>query len=466
MTDWETIPNLVKIGVAEDLKQASFMAISNNVDMDMTSTAYIQHLETLLDEGKITIELIDESVRRVLRLKHAVGLLDEPYLYFDERRQADELLKEENRQTALALSRKSMVLLENKNDILPLDLNSSKLTNIAVIGPFAKAKADLNGWWFSEGKPEETISIFDGLEQGLAGKIKLSYAQGVSIDKFSLSGPELIPEAINIAEKADLAIVVLGEEYWMSGEGGGTASLQLPGLQEQLLEALAFTGTPLVTVIVSGRPYVLTDIAKHSNALLQAWMPGTMGGKAVADILLGDYNPAGRLPVTFPYHAGQVPIYYNYKRTSHTFDAGQNDLRYSTTYRDVQSDPLYCFGYGLSYSRFEYSNMRLSSKAMTRDSTVTVSIDVKNVSDREGVETVQLYIRDEVASVSRPFKELKDFTQVQLSPQQTQTIEFVITSDKLHFIGKDLNTCIEDGSFTVFVGQDSSVSEGLQFRLS
>lgn len=466
MTDWETIPNLIKIGVAEDLKQATLMAISNNVDMDMTSNAYTLHLKALLDEDKISLDIIDESVRRVLRLKYTVGLFDDPYLYFDEQRETNELLKTENKQTALALSRKSMVLLENKDGILPLDSSNSNLTKIAVIGPFAKAKADLNGWWFAEGNPEDTISVFEGLDTALAGKIKLSYAQGVSIDKFTQSGAELIPEAIKTAEEADIAVVVLGEEYWMSGEGGGTASLHLPGLQEQLLEAIAFTGTPVVTVIVSGRPYVLTDIAKNSNALLQAWMPGTMGGKAVADILLGDYNPAGRLPVTFPYHSGQVPIYYNYKRTSHTFDAGENDLRYSTTYRDVRSEPLYCFGFGLSYSKFEYSNLRLSSQSMTRDSSIIVSVDVKNVSERQGTETVQLYIRDEVASVSRPFKELKDFAQVLLLPEQQQTIEFVIASDKLGFIGKNLSTVVENGEFTVFVGSDSSTNESLQFRLS
>ncbi|MBF7073416.1 glycoside hydrolase family 3 C-terminal domain-containing protein [Glaciecola sp. MH2013] len=456
MTDWETIPNLLKIGAAENIREATQMAIENSVDMDMTSNAYIDNLAELVASGTVDEALIDESVRRVLRLKQQVGLLDAPFLYFDEAREKATLLSQESKDTALAIARKSMVLLENKAALLPLDKSDEKLKKVAVIGPFAKAQEDLNGWWFAMGKGEDTQNIFDAIAAECSGfDIEVTFSQGVSISKFDKVGEEFITEAVKTAAAADVAILVLGEEHWMSGEGGGTASLHLPGLQEQLVEAISASLTPVVSVIVSGRPYVLTNVASKSTALLQAWMPGTMGGKAVADILFGNYNPAGRLPVTFPYHQGQVPIFYNYKRTSHSFDAGEKDLRYTTTYRDVQSEPLYPFGYGLSYSEFVYSAPTLSATSMTKDGSIELSVTVENSSAVDGVETVQLYIRDEVSKVARPFMELKDFQQVTIPAGKSLTLSFTITAEKLAYIGPNLQSCVETGIFTVFAGPNS-----------
>ena len=456
MTDWETIPNLLKIGAAHDIHEATRMAIENTVHMDMTSNAYIEHLQHLVENEEVDVSLVDDAVRKVLSLKQQVGLFEDPYLYFDEAREEATLLCEENKAAALAIARKSMVLLENKEAMLPLDLSAENIRKIAVIGPFAKAQEDLNGWWFAAGDPNDTQSIYQAIcEASNAHGVEVNYATGVTIDKFADAGAEYIAEAVKLAAGADAVVLVLGEEYWMSGEGGGTASLHLPGLQEQLAEAIGATSTPTVSVIVSGRPYVLTKIAQQSDALLQAWMPGTMGGQAVADILFGKYNPAGRLPVTFPYHQGQIPIFYNYKRTSHTFDAGEKDLRYTTTYRDVRSEPLYPFGFGLSYSKFEYGEPTLSANSMTKEESIELSIEVTNTSAIDGVETVQLYIRDEVSRVARPFMELKDFQQVAIAAHSSVTLKFTITADKLSYIGPDLNTVLELGEFTVFVGPNS-----------
>lgn len=461
MTDWETIPNLVKIGVAAHDHDAVMQSIAAGFDIDMTSQYYIKFLPDLVRKGLISEQAIDSAVRRVLRLKQKVGLLDAPYAAFDPARERAQFLSKQNWADTLDIARKSMVLLKNDEQLLPL----TEPKKIAVIGPMAKAKKDLMGWWSAKGDPEQVVDIWSGLSKKFSGKAELRYAQGVQINKFEKVGAELIDEAVELATQSDIAIVVLGEQEWMSGEGGSTASLRLPGLQETLLAQIKKTGVKVVSIIISGRPYILTDVAENSDALLQAWMPGTTGGEAVADIISGSFNPSGRLPVTFPYHEGQVPIYYSYKKTSHSFDAGIENNRYSTTYRDVQNAPLYPFGYGLGFSPFDYGNINIDTKELYFDNNIHLSLKITNMGVYQGTETVQLYIRDHVAEVTRPIKELIDFKQVNLKPGESQQVTFTIRTEQLSYIGRDLKRRIDPGRFTAFIGSNSADLKSVDFVL-
>ncbi|MFA9389602.1 MAG: beta-glucosidase BglX [Prolixibacteraceae bacterium] len=462
MTDWKTIPNLVQIGVAEDDTSATIMAIEAGVDMDMNSEKYVKRIPDLIRKGIIAEKAIDDLVRKVLIAKQKLGLFDDPYAYFDEQNEAESLLCTDHLEKTKLMALKSMVLLKNKKSALPLN---PEIKTLAVIGPFAKAKGDLMAWWSCKGEEKDVTSIFDGIQQELSANSKLLFAEGCKIDSFRIAGTHLIPEAVQIAKQADAVIVVLGEEYWMSGEGGGTANLRLPGAQEQLLEELSKTGKTLITVLVNGRPYVLDKVVEYSDAILEAWMPGTTGGNAVAEILFGKFNPSGKLPVTFPIHEGQIPIYYNYRQTSHPFDAGPNNDRYTNTYRDIQPEPLFPFGFGLSYTNFEYGSVKMSCNTFTEENEIVASVEVKNTGKFAGTEIVQMYIRDKVCSVARPVKELKGFELLDLKPGESKTAKFTITTDMLSFIGADLKEKVEKGEFALFIGSSSSNVEELSFSL-
>ncbi|MBR9911997.1 MAG: beta-glucosidase BglX [Gammaproteobacteria bacterium] len=463
ITDWETIPNLIRTGVAANDLDAAQMAIETGFDIDMTSQRYVKFLPQLVRQGRLPEKLVDDAVRRVLLLKRKAGLLGAPYARFKPEREAEQFLSAQNWAAAKDIALKSIVLLKNEKQTLPV---STEVKTIAVIGPYAKNQRALLGWWSGRGSPEDVISIYDGLKAEFASNVSFSFAEGVKVERFEKAGAELIPKAVDIASSADLVVMVLGEDHWMSGEGGGTASLHLPGLQEKLVATIAEkTDTPIVSVVVSGRPYVLTEVARHSDALVQAWMPGTTGGEAVAEVLSGKYNPSGKLPVTFPYHQGQIPIFYNYKKTSHPFDAGPDDNRYTTSYRDVPTTPLYPFGYGLSYTTFDYGEIKLSSNDLSMDGEIKASIKVTNSGDFEGREIVQLYLHDRVASVTRPFKELKGFALLDLKPGESQTASFTITADTLAFIGRDLQSTIEPGDFDLYIGRSSADYKAASFTL-
>lgn len=462
MTDWETIPNLTEIGVTESDTESTIVAINNDIHMDMQSQKYVELLPQLVRDGKVSEKVVDDAVRKVLRLKQRAGLLDDPLGRFDPQLEKQELLSTQNVAATKDVALKSMVLLKNDKQLLPLSVAGKK---VAVIGPFVKADRDLIGWWPGLGRAEEVTTIWDGLQTEFAKQTELSYAKGVNIDRFKKTGGELIPQAVKAAENADVVVMVLGEQFWMSGEGGGTASLHLPGLQEELLAEVAKTGKPIVTVIVAGRPYVLTDVAKHSDAILMAWMPGTTGGSAVAEILSGKFNPQGKLPITFPYHQGQVPIFYSYKKTSHAFLPGLTEDRYSTTHRDVQHEPLYPFGYGLSYTNYQYGDIKLNSNTLAIDSSIKATVKVTNTGKVAGREIVQLYINDKVASVTQPVKLLKDFTIVDLKAGESKNVSFTITPDKLTFIGRDYKETLEPGEFQLFIGASSVDVKTSEFSL-
>ncbi len=463
MTDWSTIPNMVTIGRCADNREATELAIKAGVDMDMTSAQFVKHLPSLVREGKVDEKLVDMAVYRVLELKERLGLLDNNYAYMNAEREAAEILSEQNLAEAKEMALKSIVLLKNENNTLPIA--KEKVRRIAVVGPLATSRKDLLGWWAAKGRADETQTILEAIKAQYGDKCQVEFTPGCQIDSFEMAGRSLIPAALQLAKRSDVVVMVLGEREWMSGEGGGVASLELPGAQKELLEAVAKSNTPIVSVIVSGRPYVLTDVAKHSEAIVQAWMPGTKGAEALADIIAGEFNPCAKLPATMPLHQGQVPIYYGYKRTSHTVNAGPADDRYTNTYRDISNKPLYPFGYGLSYTIYDYSDISLSSDVMSLDGSIEASITITNTGKKAGREIVQLYIGDEVCNIVRPEKELKDFTIVELEPGQSKEVSFKITPDKLQFIGKDYKHTIEKGAFNLYIGRNSADVKSCSFTL-
>jgi len=451
ITDWETIKGLIKTSVAIDGADASKQAIEAGIDVDMVSEMYSKHLEELVNNGTVDINLLDNAVRRVLKAKFELGLFDDPYKYLDSTREKNVLLHQKHIEIARQAARESMVLLKNKNNALPL---KKDIKRIAVIGPLAKGKQDLLSWWggeFSQGKAEDVVSLYEGIKNTVSQQTEVLYAEGITLDGFEKKGTEKIAEAVKVAKQSDVIILAVGEEYWMSGEGASVSSLDLPGAQNELIEAIHKTGKPVVVVLISGRPYDIRKPVEYFDAVLEAWFPGTMGGAAIADILFGDYNPSGKLPFTYPLCTGQVPIFYNYKKTSHDFAGVDMSKRFINNYLDISTKPLFPFGYGLSYTNYQYSNMSIENN----DKFHTVKIDVTNTGKHEGYEVVQLYINDLVSSVITPHKRLKDFARIHLLPNETKTVEFTISKDKLTFIDKEMNEVFEPGEFNIMIGPNS-----------
>jgi beta-glucosidase len=455
ITDWETTKNLMKIGVVANAEEAVKMSINAGVDVDMTSELFVKNLEKLVEKGEVKVASIDEAVTRVLRAKFDLGLFDHPYKYLDEKREKEVLLSKEHIEIARAAARESMVLLKNKNSVLPIN---KTIKNIAIIGPLATRQKDLMAWWggqYSQGKPEEVITLLNGIKQRAGKDVNITYAEGIKLDGFEPKGMELIPEAVALAKKADLIIFAVGEEYWMSGESGSISNITLPGAQLQLLNALAETGKPIVSVVFNGRPYDLKELSEKSDAVLEAWFPGTMGGLAVADVLFGDYNPSGKLTVTFPQNTGQIPIYYNYKRTSHDLDTVDRKHRFANNYLDITTKPLYEFGFGLSYTTFSYANLKINSIDNQQDGNITVTFDLKNTGKVEGTEVAQLYIKDKVSSVVRNVKDLKGFARVYLKAGETKSVSITLNPKSFSFLNKDLKEVVEAGEFEIMIGSSS-----------
>lgn len=456
ITDWETIRNLVKIGAAVNEKEAVLQSIKAGIDLDMTSGLYLNHLKQLVDEGKVSVAEVDEAVKRVLIAKYKLGLFDDPYRFFDLKREKETLLSAEHLEFERKAARECMVLLKNENQVLPLQKSIKK---IAVIGPLANRKKDLLSWWggnYSQGKPEEVVSVLEGIKQSIGTSVEINYAEGVKLEGFESKGLDLIPAAVKLASESDLVIMVVGEEYWMSGEGGSISNINLPGAQEDLINAINKAGKPIVSVIVSGRPFDIQNITSKSSAVLQAWQPGTMGGLAVADVLVGKYNPSGKLTVSFPRNTGQIPIYYNYKRTSHDVNEKNKNVRWTNKYLDIPITPLFPFGYGLSYTEFTYSNLKLSNSTINSNQSITISVEVTNSGPIPGEEVVQLYVGDDVSSISRPAKELKGFKKIALKQGEKKVVNFTLIPTDFSFYNKDMKWVLEPGTFSVMVGASSS----------
>lgn len=445
VSDWASISEMIPHGIVANKYEAGDLAFNAGVDMDMEGTVYLSEMKNLLKDGKITEAQIDESVRRVLRLKFLLGLFDDPYRYSNIERESQTLLKPEFLAEARDAARKSFVLLKNDNQVLPIH---PEVKSVALIGPAADAAGDMIGNWSGRGESKDVITLKKELETRL-GAAKVLYSRGAGFNDSDRSG---FAAALAAARRADVIIAACGEAGMMSGESMSRADIGIPGVQEELILELAKLGKPMVLVLFNGRPLVLTKVNESVPAILEAWIPGTMAGPALCDVLFGEYNPSGKLPVTFPYALGQVPIFYNHKNSGRP---GSQDQKFTSRYLDVPNDPLYPFGYGLSYTRFAYNNLIIGESTINGDQPLEVRVDVKNTGQIGGTETVQLYIRDLVGSVTRPVKELKGFKKVMLKAGEVQTISFSITREDLSFYNPDGVWGAEPGKFSVFVGTSS-----------
>lgn len=461
VTDYTSINEMVPHGFAKDEKHAGELAANGGVDMDMQGAVYHNHLKDLIREGKVSEDKINQAARRILEMKYRLGLFEDPYRYSDEERQQAEIYKPEYLEAARDVARKSMVLLKNENQVLPLKKSQ---TSLAIIGPLADSKEDLIGTWSAAGdRAEKPISMLQGIKDKVGENITLNYARGAGYE-FSDTEHSGFAAAIEAAKKSDVIVMAMGEKWNMSGEAASRTSLDLPGTQEALMKELKKLGKPMVLVLMNGRPLSVTWADENVDAILEAWYPGTMGGPAIADVLFGDYNPAGKLPVTFPRNVGQVPIYYNMKNTGRPYN-GDPGNKYLSRYLATPNTPLYPFGHGLSYTSFSYSEIELDKAKMGSHDVIRASVELTNSGDFDGEEVVQLYIRDLVGSVTRPVKELKGFKKVFLKKGETKTVTFELKPSDLAFHRQDMTYGAEAGEFHLFIGTSSENVKQASFSL-
>lgn len=455
ISDYNAIYEMIAHGYVETEKECACIAANNEIDIEMQSGTYIKHLAELVEEGKVPEETVNRMLRRVLELKEKLGVLDDPYVGVDYEEAKEIELSEKHRNLARIAAEKSAVLLKN-NGILPLQ----KETKIALIGPFAEEQ-DILGAWFCFGKPEETVSVKTGVEQFLGKHVIVS--KGCEADLLSEDFSQ-IPQAVKEAEKADVIVMCIGEASMSSGEGASRADLHIPYVQRKLLDELRKLEKPIVAVVFGGRPQILTDIENKLDAILYVWQPGTEGGNAIARLLYGEVNPSGKLPMTFPREMGQVPVYYNHFQTGRPKAEDTLNCSFCTcSYRDVVNAPLYPFGYGLSYTSFEVSNIILSTDTLHKGETMQASVWVRNIGDCAGEEVIQLYIRDYFASMIRPIKELKGYQKVSLNPGEEICVTFEITEKTLEFYDCNHLLKAEAGKFAIMIGTSSEQTEGKDF---
>ncbi len=464
VSDWASIDEMRSHGFAKDLKHAAELAAIAGSDMDMESYAYVGHLVELVQSGKVEESMVNDAVRRILRVKYELGLFDDPYKYCDEEREKELLYHEDHRTAALDIAKKSIVLLKNERGLLPLSKNQK---NIAVIGALAEDKTSPLGSWRLGSDDETAVSVLEGIEDYTSAykyekgpKLvngPVSFTTKVNINVTDRGG---FDEAVNLARKSEVVLMVLGEHSFQSGEARSRVNLDLPGLQQELLEAVYKVNKNIVLILMNGRPLALTWADENIPAILETWHLGTQSGNAIAQVLFGDYNPAGKLPMTFPRHVGQCPIYYNRYNTGRPVE--EQEVFWSR-YIDESNDPLYPFGYGLSYSNFEYSDLIVDD---TNKEKIKLSVSVKNTSGVGGEEVVQLYLHDKVASVARPVKELKGFKKIYIDAGKSVKVEFELGNEELGFYDNSGNFIVEDGEFEVMVGTSSMAGLKGKFELS
>ncbi|WP_312799723.1 beta-glucosidase BglX [Pseudomonas sp.] len=480
ISDHGAINELIRHGVAEDGREAAKLAIKAGVDLNMHDDLYGTQLPALLKSGEVSQQEIDDACRYVLSAKYDLGLFKDPYAFLGKPNDPPFDTNAESRlhrEAAREVGRKSQVLLKNKGNLLPLEKNGT----IAVIGPLAKSQRDVMGNWSAAGMTQQAVSLYQGLANAVGDKATLVYAKGANItDDASIlaylnsydpavevdhrSTEDMIEEAVEVASKADVIIAAVGESQGMAHEASSRAHIDIPNNQRRLIRALKDTGKPLVLVLMNGRPLDLSWESQQADALLETWFSGTEGGNAIADVLFGDYNPSGKLPMTFPRSVGQIPIYYNHLNTGRPFNP-KDPGKYTSRYFDEANGPLYPFGYGLSYTTFDLSDITLSSGTLHRNGRLKASVTLKNTGQRAGETVVQLYLRDVTASISRPIKELKNFRKVMLQPGEEKIIDFDISEEDLKFYNADLKYTAEPGAFKVYIGLDSEEVKEQQCRL-
>jgi len=450
VSDWGSIGEMVPHGYAKDNKEAAERAINAGSDMDMESRTYMAELPKLVQEGKVNPKLIDDAARRILVKKFEMGLFDDPYRFSNEKRQKEQLNNQENRKFGREFGSKSIVLLKNQKNILPL---SRSTKTIALIGPFGKETSANHGFWSIAFKDDNQriITQFDGIKNQLDKNSTLLYAKGANVDDQDKS---MFAEAVETAKKADVVIMTLGEGSAMSGEAKSRSNLHFTGVQEDLLKEIAKTGKPIVLMINAGRPLVFDWAADNIPTIVYTWWLGTEAGNSIADVLFGTVNPGGKLPMTFPRTEGQIPVYYNHYNTGRPAK-NNTDRNYVSAYIDLDNDPKFPFGYGLSYTQFKYSDMNLSSTNLKGNQTLNITVNVSNTGNYDGEEVVQLYIRDLFGKVVRPVKELKGFQKVFIKKGESKTVNFTLTPENLKFYDDSLNYDWESGEFDIMVGTDS-----------
>lgn len=476
ISDYSAIEETIAHGVSKDKKQAAYRAIMAGVDIDMMSNVYANHLKELIDEGKVPEEILNQSVMRVLILKNKLGLFENPYGNIDEEREKRILKSEENLQEARKQTAETLVLLKNEKEVLPLKKNQK----IALIGPYGDNIAILGSWSIFSDKSK--IQTLKEVFEKRMGTKNVLYAKGseilrekeinqilsadggniIHVENEEEKENEYLQQAIEIAKQADTIVLAIGEHYRQSGEACSRANIEISEIQKRLLNELAKQNKKIVTVLFNGRPLVLKDISEKTDALLEVWFPGTEGANAIADVIFGEVNPSGKLTMSFPQATGQCPIYYNHYQTGRPHIS---NIRFASRYQDIPTQSFYPFGYGLSYSKFEYFDLKISSPKITENSFITVSIKVKNNSNRGGKEVVQLYIQDLVASSVRPVKELKGFKKEYFEAYEEKTITFEITVDMLKFWSEKLQYQAEKGEFKIFIGPNAEEGEETIFEL-
>lgn len=462
VTDWASALEMVNHGFCTDGKDAAEKSVNAGVDMEMVSETFIQNLKQSIAENKVSMETIDNAVRNILRLKFRLGLFDNPYVVTPQTVK----YAEKHLQTAKTAAEQSVILLKNENQTLPF---TDKIKTLAVIGPMADAPYEQMGTWVFDGEKEHTQTPLTAIKEMYGDKVKVLFEKGLEYSRDKNTAG--IARAVSAARQADAVVVFVGEESILSGEAHSLANLNLQGAQSQLIKELAATGKPVVTVIMAGRQLAIADEVKVSDAMLYSFHPGTMGGPAIADILFGKVNPSGKTPVTFPRMSGQVPIYYAQHKTGRPanptemlideipVEAGQTSVGCRSFYLDAGNSPLFPFGYGLSYTTFEYSNLSLASDKLTAQDTLSISFTLKNTGKYDGTEVVQLYVQDKVGSVTRPVKELKRFQRVTLKAGESTQVSLSLPVSELAFWGYDMNYTVEPGDFRLWVGTNSA--EGL-----
>ncbi len=451
VSDYTAVMELMFHGLAKDEPSAAMYGMNAGTDMEMVSRLYNKYGEDLVKQNKVSVETIDNAVRHILRIKFRLGLFDKPFA--DEKREKAEVFKSANLKAAEITAEKSFVLLKNDNETLPISKN---IKSIAVIGDLASNKREMNGNWTGDGQPNDPITVLEALKQKYP-KINIRYEKGC--DAYCKTD-EGFAAAVEAAENADFTIMVIGESADMSAEAASRSDINLPGMQTDLVKKIHESGKPYAVVLMNGRPLTINWLAENSPAILETWFAGTMAGNAIIDTLFGDANPGGKLPVTFPRSVGQIPIYYNHKNTGRPFLA---DQKYTSKYLDIPNSPLYPFGYGLSYTSFDYGKLKLDKLKIQLNENVKVSIEITNTGKYAGDEVVQLYIHDIAATVTRPVRELRGFQRVSLKAKETKTVEFTLTPEDLKFYDRDMKRVLEPGKFQIIVGGDSD--SGLQSTL-
>ncbi|WP_264529798.1 beta-glucosidase BglX [Flavobacterium sp. N502540] len=479
VTDFTGIPEMIEHGMG-DLQAVSALSLNAGVEMDMVGEGFLGTLKKSLDEKKVTIETIDNAVKLILEAKYDLGLFSDPYKYCDANRAKTEIFTANSRKEARSTAAQSLVLLKNQNQLLPL----KKSGTIALIGPLADAKENMPGTWSVATRMENAISLLAGIKEVAGASTKVLYAKGSNLDydeefetKATMFGKtlhrdgrskeELLAEALKVANQSDVIVAALGESAEMSGESSSRTNLEIPQAQKDLLNALLKTGKPVVLVLFDGRPLVIKEESETVPAILNVWFAGTEAGYAIADVLFGDVNPSGKLTSTFPRSVGQLPIYYAHKNTGRPLVNTEGKFeKFRSNYIDERNEPLFPFGFGLSYTAFEYSNLKISSDKMNSGEKLKVTVDVANTGNYDGKETVQLYIRDVVGSVTRPVRELKNFQKITLKKGEKQTVTFEITVEDLKFYNSALQFVAEPGQFDVFVGGNSNAEKKVSFVLT